>query len=54
MKLIVDYARNHIVTILAKQTTTYLMLKSLESTFETNNTSKTLALKTQLNHISMN
>ena len=30
------------------------MLKSLENTFEINNTGITNALKTQLNHISMN
>ena len=54
MKLIVDPIRNHIVPILAKQTTAYLMLKSLENTFEVNNIQRTLALGTQLNHISMN
>ena len=54
MKLIVDSERNHIMPILENQTTEYLMLKSLENTFEVNNTGRNLALKTQLNHISMN
>ena len=54
MKLIVDSVRDHIVPILGKPTTAYLMVKSLENTFEINNNGRNLAFKTPLNHISMN
>ena len=54
MKLIVDEVRYHIVPILAKQETVYLMFESLESTFEINNINKTLALKRKINHTSIN
>ena len=54
MKIIVDIVRDHIVPIVAKHTTTYCMFRALENAFKINNTSRILALKRQMNSISMN
>lgn len=54
MKIIVDAVRDHIVLILSKYETAYCMFKSLESTYEINNSSRCLSLKRQINHINMN
>ena len=54
MKIIVDTVQDHIVPIVAKHTTTYRMFRALENTFIINNTGTKLALKRQMNSISMN
>lgn len=53
MKIIVDGVRNHIMPIITKHETAYHMFKALESAFNINNASRTLALKREINHISM-
>ena len=54
MKIIVNAVRDHIVPIVAKHTTTYRMFRALENAFIINNTGKKLALKRQMNSVSMN
>lgn len=54
MKLLVDGVKDHIVPIISKLDTTYLMFSTLENMFEINNTSRVFALKQQLHHIKMN
>lgn len=54
MKLLVDGVKDHIVPIISKLDTAYLMFSTLENMFEINNTSRILALKQQLHHIKMN
>ncbi|XP_059069262.1 retrovirus-related Pol polyprotein from transposon RE1 isoform X1 [Cryptomeria japonica] len=54
IKIIVDGVRNNIMPIIRKQETAYKMFKALEKTFEISNASRTLALKREINHITMN
>ena len=54
MKIIVDSVRDHIVPIVAKHVTAYRMFKALENAFIVINTGRKLALKRQMNNISMN
>jgi hypothetical protein len=54
MKMIVDVVRDHIIPIVAKHTTTYHMYRALENAFIINNTGRKLALKRQMNNVSMN
>lgn len=54
MKIIIDGVRDHIVPILSKYDKAYEMYKALEKTYEINNASKKLALKREMNQISMN
>ena len=54
MKIIVDTVRDHIVPIVAKHTTAYHMFRALENTFIINNKGRKLALKRQMNSVSMN
>lgn len=49
-----DAVRDHILPIVAKHETAYRMFKALENAFVVNNTGRKLALKRQMNHISMN
>lgn len=54
MKTVVDAVQDHIVPIVGKHEIAYHMLKALEDAFVINNIGRTLALKRQMNHISMN
>lgn len=54
MKIIVDAVQDHTVPIVAKHTTTYRMFRALENAFIINNTNRKLALKRQMNNVSMN
>ncbi|XP_057820015.1 uncharacterized protein LOC131032929 [Cryptomeria japonica] len=53
IKIIVDGVRNNIMRIIKKHETAYHMFKALKNAFEITNASRTLALKREINHISM-
>ena len=54
MKIIVDVVQDHIVPIVAKHVTAYRTFKALENAFIVYYTGRRLALKRQMNNISMN
>ena len=54
MKIIVDTVRDHIVPIVANHTIAYRMFRALENAFIINNTGRKIALKRQMNNVSMN
>ena len=53
MKIIVDAIWDDIMPIVARHATAYHMFRALENAFVMNNTSRKLALKRQMNNISM-
>ena len=51
MQIILDGVKNEIVPMLMKQHTTFNMMSALLNAYEVNNATRTLALKSKLNHI---